>query len=146
MSIINNFFNLFDSLSYDDKESVFNCISSYYKEQNENEKFELVKTIEEIMFPNSVIAYELNEDETQYNLHIAVFQEEDEGDYSAIAINLPGVVERGDTEEEAIKNIKNAAKAVIKCYHEDKIDIPWICSKKNIPKRHIEQWIKINIE
>jgi predicted RNase H-like HicB family nuclease len=45
--------------------------------------------------------------------------------YSAVILNLPGTGSCGETEEEAIENAKEAARAAIEEYEESGRPIPW---------------------
>ena len=51
---------------------------------------------------------------------------EDEGGFSVVAADLPGVASQGETEEEALANIKEAFEGVIRCYKNDSRKIPWL--------------------
>lgn len=50
---------------------------------------------------------------------------DEEGTYSAIAMNLPGVGSCGATGEEAILNAKEAIQEAIKSYLDESVPIPW---------------------
>jgi len=52
--------------------------------------------------------------------------EEEDGGYSAVAADLPGVASQGETEAEALENIKSAFREVIRCYRDDGRRIPWL--------------------
>ena len=52
---------------------------------------------------------------------------------AATAINLPGVASQGHTEEEAMRQVHEAAAGAIKAYKEHRMTIPWSqeeCSAK----------------
>ena len=51
--------------------------------------------------------------------------QDDEGIYSAIALNLPGTGSCGDTREKAIQNFKEAAVGTLEYYAESAEEIPW---------------------
>jgi len=59
-----------------------------------------------------------------YAIHLVIVEEED-GGYSAIALNLPGTGSCGDTKEEAIANAREAAKGVLESYKNSTETIPW---------------------
>jgi predicted RNase H-like HicB family nuclease len=50
---------------------------------------------------------------------------EEEGGFSVFALNLPGAISQGDTEEEALANIREACSGVIKTYLQRDGQIPW---------------------
>jgi predicted RNase H-like HicB family nuclease len=58
-------------------------------------------------------------------LHVAIAKEDDEDQYSIIALNLPGCASCGDSEVEAIENIKEAASGLIESYDAAGVAIPW---------------------
>jgi len=64
-------------------------------------------------------------------LHIAITKEADAdgGGYSVVALNICGVQSMGETVEEAIENVKEAALAVIESYERDGLEIPWTASR-----------------
>jgi predicted RNase H-like HicB family nuclease len=45
--------------------------------------------------------------------HKVIFQRENDGGYVAVVPSLPGCVSQGDTREEALKNIEEAAELYI---------------------------------
>jgi predicted RNase H-like HicB family nuclease len=59
-----------------------------------------------------------------HHLHIMVVGEE-EGNFSAIVLNLPGAGSCGDTEKEAIENAKDAVREVIASHVDAGEDVPW---------------------
>jgi predicted RNase H-like HicB family nuclease len=59
-----------------------------------------------------------------YRFHVLVTRDEN-GTYSAVALNLPGVGSCGDTEAEAIENFKEAAIGAVESYKDDREEIPW---------------------
>jgi predicted RNase H-like HicB family nuclease len=68
----------------------------------------------------------LNEQEGRrigYYCRIRLIKEE-EG-YSAIVLNLPGAASCGDTDEEAINNVREAITGCIESYRESNVPIPW---------------------
>jgi predicted RNase H-like HicB family nuclease len=75
----------------------------------------------------SAVSWERIPDEglTAYRCLIAMVREE-HGGYSAIVVNLPGCGSCGDSEEEAIENVKEAIQGTIESYIEAGKDIPWV--------------------
>lgn len=55
----------------------------------------------------------------------AVFCPEAEGGFSVFALNLPGVASQGETEDEAICNIREAFRGALLAYCERNETIPW---------------------
>jgi len=79
-------------------------------------------------------------------LHIAITKEADEdgGGYSVVALNISGVQSMGDTIEEAIENVKEAALAVIESYELDGLEIPWTASRVDEIGSATLKWIILN--
>jgi len=65
---------------------------------------------------------EVGEDSRKYQLRVALVPEED-GGFSALAIDLPGVASQGDSEPEALDNVREAFLGVLEEYGSD---IPWL--------------------
>ena len=60
--------------------------------------------------------------------------EEAEGGYSVIALNLPGAASQGETREEALASIRDAAIGCIEEYEASGEAIPWVeVSQEDIP-------------
>jgi predicted RNase H-like HicB family nuclease len=68
--------------------------------------------------------WEVIPQESSYVCYIALVREDD-GTYSAIVLNLPGCGSCGDSEEEAIKNVKEAVAGCIESYASAGEQIPW---------------------
>lgn len=51
---------------------------------------------------------------------------EDDGGFSAISTDLPGVASQGETEEEALANIQEAYESAIRSYKQDGETVPWL--------------------
>jgi predicted RNase H-like HicB family nuclease len=80
----------------------------------------------------------------KYRFHILLIPEES-GEFSAIVLNLPGVGSCGATEEEAMKNVKEAIAGAIESFQEDGEDIPWVDStKETIPAGTTQKWILLD--
>lgn len=69
------------------------------------------------------------------------------GGYYAIALNLPGVVSEGETEAEAIANIKDACALAIGYFLDTQNAIPW--SHDEDPADQCagskEFWVRVNV-
>ena len=80
-----------------------------------------------------------------YKIHLMVTKD-DEGVFSAVALNLPGAGSSGDTEDDAINNAREAIAAVIDDYLSSGEQIPWRNSAvgTEIPFGGEEKWIVIN--
>jgi predicted RNase H-like HicB family nuclease len=80
-----------------------------------------------------------------FRCHIAIIREED-GSFSAVALNLPGAGSCGDTAEEAMANAKEAILGVISGHIDKARDIPWIDSTQcTIPEGAKQKWILVNV-
>jgi len=79
-----------------------------------------------------------------YRCHVCVIKEDD-GTYSAVVLNLPGCGSCGDTEEEALNNVKESILAVVESHCDADEDIPWsdACSD-DIPEGAHHKWILVN--
>jgi predicted RNase H-like HicB family nuclease len=81
-----------------------------------------------------------------YRCHICLIPEED-GSFSAIVLNLSGAGSCGDTEEEALKNVREAVLGVIESYTDAGDEIPWEDSRsEDIPPGAKQIWILVNAE
>lgn len=79
-----------------------------------------------------------------YCFHIALLREDD-GTFSAIAVNLPGTGSCGSTKKAALENVREAAVGIIASYREDDENIPWLClGDYSIPDGATEQWITVD--
>ena len=56
----------------------------------------------------------------------AFILDEEEGGYTVVARNLPGVVSEGDDLESATENIKDAFREMVLSYQNGKEEIPWV--------------------
>jgi predicted RNase H-like HicB family nuclease len=70
---------------------------------------------------------------------------EERGDFSVIAANLPGVASQGDTEEEALENIKEALAAAISVYMESGTAIPWLATPREPDPRAKTRWVIVHV-
>lgn len=79
-----------------------------------------------------------------YRCHVAILREEN-GTFSAVVLNLPGVGSCGDTEAEALANAKDAAAATIASYLDDREDIPWDePGRYPIPEGCTQKWVLVD--
>jgi len=79
-----------------------------------------------------------------YRCHLLLVKE-DEGDWSAIILNLPGAGSCGSTETEAVANAREAVVGVIRSYLDDGEDIPWTDSRESvIPDEAKQKWILVH--
>ena len=71
---------------------------------------------------------------------------EREGGFSALVPSLPGVASQGETEEEALENVKEAFQGAVAEYLDSGERIPWcrdiVRQKPNDAK---EKWILVNV-
>jgi predicted RNase H-like HicB family nuclease len=80
-----------------------------------------------------------------YRCHIGLCYEE--GRWSAIVLNLPGVGSCGDTEDEALANVQEAAEGAILSFIESGDTIPWTDpTSDDIPEGAKLKWILVNVE
>ena len=74
------------------------------------------------------------------------FVPENDGTWSAIVLNLPGVGSCGKTFEEARLNVRESIVAAIESYSLSGEDIPWEDSEpSDIPDGAILRWIIVNV-
>ncbi len=79
-----------------------------------------------------------------YRCHICITRDE-EGVFSAVVLNLPGCGSCGETEQEAIQNVREAALGVIESHIAAGEDIPWVNSMLSaIPEDARQRWIVVN--
>ncbi len=80
-----------------------------------------------------------------YRVHVLVTKD-DEGVYSAVALNLPGAGSCGGTEEEAMENVREAIRGVVESYQDAGEEIPWEdTSEAVIPFGAEQKWIIVNV-
>lgn len=94
------------------------------------------------------IAYEPNPTTTCTNQVLlelrVVLNPEEDGTYSAIARDLPGVASQGGSLEEALANIREAFIGAFEDYQALSKPIPWRMNDCEIPPGAIERWILID--
>lgn len=81
-----------------------------------------------------------------YRFHILILKEDD-GTFSIIALNLPGVGSIGDTEDEALANFQEAALGAFESYAASGDKIPWKSTPgdDDIPVGARRQWILVHV-
>ena len=83
---------------------------------------------------------------TTYRCHVCLIPEED-GSFSAIVVNLPGAGSCGDTEEEALENVREAILGVIESYIASGEEIPWKdAESEDIPAGAKHKWMLVNAQ
>ena len=70
---------------------------------------------------------------------------EPEGGYSVYVPELPGVVSEGETIEEAVRNIAEALRGVLRTYRQDDQPIPWQKDAKPLRERESCFRIVVNV-
>ena len=104
----------------------------------------------EIDLDNNAMSPRIRPDEwgpsvRSYRCHIQLEKEED-GTYSAIALNLPGAGSCGDSADEAIANACEAIIGAIQSYLEAGDEIPWEDSlAADIPDSVEHKWILVHV-
>lgn len=85
-------------------------------------------------------------EERSYRFHVLITNEDD-GTFSATALNLPGVGSMGDTEEEALTNFREAAAGVLESYIAVGEAIPWktTLGEDDIPAGAKRKWILVHV-
>ena len=68
-----------------------------------------------------------------------------EGGFSVVAANLPGVASQGETEEEALANIKEAFEGSIQSYKEHALKIPWLATPEGPEPGSILRTVVIHV-
>lgn len=77
--------------------------------------------------------------------HVALLREDD-GDFSAIVLNLPGVGSCGDSSDEAIENVRDAVKTAVNSYEQLGMPIPWrATTAADVPKGASATWINVHV-
>ncbi len=71
-----------------------------------------------------VLADKVYDDKTVYECQAVLCPEED-GGFSAHVANLPGAVSQGETQDDALTNLREAFVGAIETYRELGMEIPW---------------------
>jgi predicted RNase H-like HicB family nuclease len=80
-------------------------------------------------------------DDNAVRCHVAIIKEDD-GAFSAIVLNLPGVASCGDSEDEATANVREAVAETIASYNDS--EIPWE-TEYGIPEGVKTKWILVRL-
>ena len=84
-------------------------------------------------------------EKTGYACHVSLVREDD-GQISAFVLNLPGAASCGDTESEALENVRESVRGLIEVYQEHGDSIPWKdYPSEDIPKGATTKWILVNV-
>lgn len=79
-----------------------------------------------------------------YRCHVCIIHEDDDT-FSAIVLNLPGCGSCGDTEEEAIANVRDAVVGVVESHDAAGEKTPWRDAEAgDIPMGAKQKWILVN--
>ena len=81
-------------------------------------------------------------DPNSYRCHFVILKDE-EGGFSVLALNLPGIGSSGETEEEALANAKEAVGGAIESYLADGVEIPWIANYE-VPEGAKSKWVLVD--
>ena len=85
-------------------------------------------------------------EKTGYPCHVSLVREDD-GQISAFVLNLPGAASCGDTESEALENVKESVRGLIEVYQEHGDPIPWTDYRSDdIPDGATTKWILENVQ
>jgi len=83
-------------------------------------------------------------EQNEYRCEIRLCSEP-EGGYSVYVPELPGVVSEGDTTEEAVRNMAEALRGVLRTYRQDDQAIPWQKDAKPLREGESRYWIVVNV-
>ena len=94
--------------------------------------------------PTSTVTVKWDISPNEYEC-VVVLCPEDVG-FSAYVERLPGIVSEGDTEEETLRNIKDALTAALHLYLEDG-SIPWAGKDEAVaaPEGAKKRWVLVNV-
>jgi len=79
-----------------------------------------------------------------FRCQVYLLREPEDGGFSIIAATLPGVASQGDTEEEALENIKDAFEAVLAVYNESGQEVPWLPTPRDPELGSVIRWVIVN--
>src|SRR5688572_29923201 len=98
-------------------------------------------TSEQYQKLRETLAEDIHPRDGNFRCHLAIIPDDD-GTFSALALNLPGAGSCGDTEHEAIENAREAIAGVLESYIEDREAIPWAADYE-IPAGAKTMWILV---
>ena len=76
----------------------------------------------------------------------AFILDEEEGGYTVVARNLPGVVSEGDDMASAIENIKDAFREMVLSYKDANEEVPWVDGKVEVEGQvFVEKRLLVNL-
>lgn len=84
------------------------------------------------------------ENKNCYRVRVFICPEEDGLGFYAYAANIPGLASDGNTFDEALANVRDAAKAVLSSYLAHGEQIPNEPCEDSRPNGCIERWISVN--
>ena len=82
--------------------------------------------------------------ERAYECRVLLCPEEG-GGYSALALQLPGVVSEGNTKSEALANVAEAFRGAISVYLDEGGEIPWTDAKRERVAGSEEYWLVVDV-
>ena len=102
-----------------------------------------MSTTLENMAITRIMAREDWQQKNAYRFHILLLPEED-GSWSAVVLNLPGIGSCGSTEDEAMENVKEAIHGALEAY--DGVEIPWKdnATLVDVPPGAKQRWILLD--
>jgi predicted RNase H-like HicB family nuclease len=71
---------------------------------------------------------------------------EEEGGFSSFALRLPGVASQGETEDEALLNLKEAFRGTLAAYLEGGMEIPWGDVTVDHGTQGKERWMIVDVQ
>jgi predicted RNase H-like HicB family nuclease len=93
---------------------------------------------------NNSLSFIFDSVDWAYSCHICLVPEE--GQVSAIVLNLPGAASCGATEAEALANVEESIRGLIELYEERGEPIPWReYGSDEIPAGAKTRWILVNV-
>lgn len=100
-----------------------------------------------VFLPNSDCEFSIDDpvwNPPSYRCHLAITREDDSV-ISVIVLNLPGIGSCGDSEEEAVENVREAIQGAIEGYKANSADIPWRDDTNySIPDGAKQKWILVD--
>lgn len=70
---------------------------------------------------------------------------EENGEFEAVALNLPGVASHGETEQQALANVSKEFCKAVAIYLDDGNGIPWKAIEMDCPKGSFEQCFLVEL-
>ncbi len=82
--------------------------------------------------------------ENTYRVRVAICPDADDGGFYSYGISIPGIAGQGETEEEALGNIRDAAREAIAAYIVEGMQVPYVTNQESLPRGCVERWITVN--